>query len=256
MSNDLLVRVEKLIFEGETHPLIEGLTMRVAQGSVASILGPTGAGKTTLMRVIAGLEKHYVGSISLGGVEVTRPSRAIQVIFQDYRLLPWKTVEGNLRFAAPDRMRKEDVKIRIANRLTELELIGIAKRWPKGLSGGQRAGVAFARAFMDPPKVLLLDEPFSGMDLRRRYELQDRLTTAAINRNTTLIVVSHSVEDAVYLSDTVFIFRKDPFRVEAVIDIEKPRGTRDHLDHALHEKQREITECLLRASRYREPSLS
>ena len=249
MSNNLLVRVDKLIFEGETRPLIEGLTMMVAAGSVASIMGPTGAGKTTLMKVIAGLEKRFDGSISLGGIEVTRPSRKIQVIFQDYRLLPWKTVEGNLRFAAPDRMRKEEVEINIANRLTELQLIGIAKRWPSGLSGGERAGVAFARAFMDPPEVLLADEPFSGMDLLRKYELENNLTQAAMSRNTTLIVVSHSVEDAVFLSDTVFIFQKDPFRVVKVFNIEKPRSTRDHLDLALLEKQREVTECLLRASR-------
>lgn len=208
MSNDLLVRIDHLTFEGKTRPLIEGLTMLVPSGSVISILGPTGSGKSTLLKVIAGLENRFVGSISLGGVQMTQPSREIQLVFQDYRLLPWKTVAENLRFAAPHKMRGLDVAKNVADLLQELQLTEIATRWPKDLSGGQRAGVAFARAFMDPPKILLLDEPFNGMDLSMKYELQERLTKAVIKRQTTLIVVCHSVNDAVFLSDTVYVLRK------------------------------------------------
>ena len=247
MSDDLLVRIDNLTFEGKARPLIERLTMLVTFGSVTSILAPTGAGKSTLLKAIAGLENRFVGSISLGGVQITHPSRAIQLVFQDYRLLPWKTVENNLRFAAPYKEPERSVTENVADLLGEMELTEIATRWPKDLSGGQRAGVAFARAFMDPPKVLLLDEPFNGMDLRMKYELQERLTKAVIKRHTTLIVVCHSVNDAVFLSDAVYVFREDPLRIEAVVKIPIPRGTRDRLDPVLQEKQRELTGYLLRA---------
>jgi sulfonate transport system ATP-binding protein len=192
--------------------LIQNLTLNAASGEVISLVGASGAGKTTLLRILAGLETQFVGHVNLDGESVKMPSRKIQVVFQDNRLLPWLNVESNVAFAIAneDRTTREE-KTRVW--LKKVGLADKAKALPKTLSGGEASRVAFARAFVDPPKLLLLDEPFRALDPMTKLELQDELLTFAREFSTTVLLVSHSVDDAVFLSDKVLVLAKDPLRI-------------------------------------------
>lgn len=213
--------------------LIQDFSLDVPSGEFVSLLGRTGVGKTTLLRILAGLEKRYTGKILLDRGPLTRPSRTIQLVFQDIRLLPWKTVRENIAFAT------RDPKDAGENRRVDywLDTVGMRHRadaWPKYLSGGEETRVAFARALVGQPKVLLLDEPFRGLDIRTRYSLQDELVSALRANPTTVVMVSHSIEDAVFLSDTIVVLSEAPMRIERSFDIELPRP-RERGSHQLAE---------------------
>lgn len=204
--------------------LIEGLSFEVPRQGFVSLLGPTGAGKTTLLRLIAGLERRFDGEVFLDGKLVTGPSRAIQMVFQDLRLLPWKTVLQNIEFAS--RNPRDPKEIEQVEKW--IRIVGLEERrhaWPKTLSGGEEARVAFARAFVDQPRLLLLDEPLRGLDIVTRYALQDELLGALDACKTTVLMVSHSVEDALFLSDTVHIVSTGPMKIENTfqVNVDKPR---------------------------------
>jgi ABC-type nitrate/sulfonate/bicarbonate transport system ATPase subunit len=222
--------------------LVEDLSFEVPADGVISLLGRSGAGKTTLLRMIAGLERRFRGRITLDGKEITKPGRSVQVVFQDYRLLPWKTVYQNIEFATA-RNGSGYNRTQIER---WLEIVGLQHRkdaWPKHLSGGEEGRVAFARAFVDQPRLLLLDEPFRGLDLATKFDLQDHLFNALRAQKTTVIIVSHSVEDAVFMSDAVHVLSDSPLRVERTfeIDIAKPR---QRGDQRLSELSARITEYL------------
>ncbi|MDP1590270.1 MAG: ABC transporter ATP-binding protein [Prosthecobacter sp.] len=204
--------------------LIGGLDFEVPNNGFMSFLGRTGAGKTTMLRIIAGLEQRFRGSVSMDGVPVLGPGRSVQLVFQDMRLLPWKTVQGNVEFATRDPRSPRE----IAQVEKWLSIVGLEHRrnaWPRTLSGGEEARVAFARAFVDQPKLLLLDEPFRGLDIMTRYSLQNELLKALAASPTTVLMVSHSIEDAVFLSDTVHVLSEAPMAIQRtfMIDLQRPR---------------------------------
>ena len=230
MQEDLAVNICSMRYPNSKDPgnLIEGLHFTVPFGEFVSFLGPSGAGKTTLLRMIAGLERRFDGGIELGGKTISTPSRDIQTVFQDNRLLPWKTVEKNIEFA----IRHQDSQSKKAIVEKWLKIVRLTNRkdaWPKTLSGGEESRVAFARTFVDPPKVLLLDEPFHNLDLVVRFELQEELLKILQIQPTTVVMVSHSVEDAVFLSDTVYLVSDSPMKIEATfpIEVKKPREPKD-----------------------------
>lgn len=233
--------------------LIEDLSFDVPADGIISLLGRSGAGKTTLLRMIAGLERRFQGRVTLDGKAVTKPGRSIQVVFQDYRLLPWKTVYQNIEFATA-RNGGGNNRMQIER---WLEIVGLQHRkdaWPKHLSGGEEGRVAFARAFVDQPKLLLLDEPFRGLDLATKFDLQDHLFNALQAQKTTVIIVSHSVEDAVFMSDAVYVLSDSPLRVERVfkVDVARPRRRGDQ---QLSEISANITQYLATRRRVaREPT--
>lgn len=225
MSLDLSVNVASMRFPVSEYSgnLIESLSFTVPATSIVTFLGRSGVGKTTLLRIIAGLERRFVGEVTIGGLPVLRPSRAVQIVFQDVRLLPWKTVYENVKFAMNRHGQNYDVQID-----KWLALVGLQDKrnvWPKTLSGGEENRVAFVRTFIDPPKVLLLDEPFRNLDLSTRFSLQDELLKHLSTERTTVILVSHNIEEAVYLSDTVHLLSGRPMKIEATynVDIERPR---------------------------------
>lgn len=222
--------------------LIEDLSFDVPADGVISLLGRSGAGKTTLLRMIAGLERRFRGRITLDGKEIVKPGRSVQVVFQDYRLLPWKTVYQNIEFATARNGGGHN------QRQIErwIEIVGLEHRkdaWPKHLSGGEEGRVAFARAFVDQPKLLLLDEPFRGLDLATKFDLQDHLFNALRAQRTTVIIVSHSVEDAVFMSDVVCVLSDSPLRVERMFEVDIPKP-RLRGDQRLSELSAKITEHL------------
>lgn len=228
-------------------PLMGPVSFDLAHGDFVSILGPSGCGKTTLLRIIAGLERRFEGEVVLNGTAVTCPSRAIQVVFQDGRLLPWKTVADNLAFALPRNGSQEaDLNGRILDTLRQVRLLERKDAWPATLSGGEETRCAVARALLCIPELLLLDEPFRNLDMVTRNVVQAALIDVATRRNSSVLQVSHSVEDAAYLSDVVYCFAARPMRLTATFQIDVPRP-RSRSDPRLREYEARIRDHLIGA---------
>jgi ABC-type nitrate/sulfonate/bicarbonate transport system ATPase subunit len=226
----LRVNISSMRYPGstETGNLIENISFVAAPPTIISFVGRSGAGKTTLLRMIAGLERRFEGEVTLGGRRITKPGRDIQIVFQDYRLLPWKTVRENIGFATSgDSASRQSAKV--DKWLDIIEMKGKKDAWPKTLSGGEEGRVALARTFVSPPRVLLLDEPFRNLDLVAKFELRDELIKDLRDHEAIVILISHNIDDAVFLSDTVYLLSKAPMRIEATFDvaIDKPRQRGD-----------------------------
>jgi ABC-type nitrate/sulfonate/bicarbonate transport system ATPase subunit len=212
-----------MCYGGETN-LIESITFAVDRGETVAILGPSGAGKSTLLRMIAGLIRNFEGSILLNGLQQTQPSREIQLVFQNYRLFPWKKAAGNVAFGMPRGTRAKDREA-----ATWIGRVGLADKlnaWPKNLSGGETARLALARALVGHPDVLLLDEPFQSLDLLSRYLVQDVLLDALANDPAAVVMISHSVDDAVFLADRIFLVSRRPMTFLKSYDVRVPRPRR------------------------------
>lgn len=201
--------------------LIKNLDFRIEKGQFVSFLGPTGCGKTTLLRIIAGLEQRFIGSVIINGRPVVRAGRDIQLVFQDVRLLPWKSVAGNVRFALPASAIGREQLVHKAIQAVDLE--ECMNSWPATLSGGEEIRVALARTIVALPKVLLLDEPFRNLDYRTKRGIQERLLGILQTSETTVIHVSHSIEDAVMLSDVIFCFSRRPMSIIKMFFLPMPK---------------------------------
>ena len=212
-----------------------GLTLDAAAGEIVSLIGPNGCGKSTFLRVAAGLLRPDAGSVTLEGEPVDGPDARIGLVFQEPRLLPWRSVASNvtwpLELAGWDRARRDA-------RLAELiELVGLAgseRLRPSQLSGGLRQRAALARTLALSPEVLLLDEPFSALDALTRERLNLELLALHARRPLTVVLVTHSIPEAILLSDRVIVLSRRPGRVvaEVPIDVPRPRSL-DVLDAAI-----------------------
>lgn len=209
----------------EAEHLIQDLTFTAPANSVTALLGRSGVGKTTLLRMIAGLEQRFDGAILVDNNRVAGPVPGVQLVFQDYRLLPWKTVYGNVEFAAPRTDSQADAQ-RVAKWLKIVGLFDKSDAWPKTLSGGESGRVAFARAFVSEPGLLLLDEPFSNLDMIAKFQLQDELQQYLRIQATTVILVSHSIDDVVFLSDTIHVLSDRFMNIDRTFTVPAPRPRR------------------------------
>lgn len=219
MSLPLLdFRVQRKAFAG--HTVLQDVHLQLAEGEVVSLLGPSGCGKSTLLRIVAGLERDYSGQALRGEGEVA-------FVFQEPRLMPWLTVAENIGFAddrAYDRPR-------VAQLIHEVGLEGFEQALPKQLSGGMAQRVAIARGLYSRPRVLLLDEPFSAVDAFTRMKLQDLLLALAAHHGIALLLVTHDVDEALYLGDRVLVMGSRPGRVLETLEVTlaRPRDRRDPL---------------------------
>jgi NitT/TauT family transport system ATP-binding protein len=185
----------------------KGFDARIPAGSIAAIVGPSGSGKSSLIRVIAGLERPTEGRFELGAENDGRAARPA-VIFQDYGLLPWKTVSANVELPLLiGGMRVKERRGRASPVLEELGLSDFARFYPNRLSGGMRQRVALGRAFVQEPDLLLMDEPFSSLDELTREAMQETLLETCSRRKTTVLLVTHSIDEAAYLADIVYVMR-------------------------------------------------
>ncbi|MFJ2987659.1 ABC transporter ATP-binding protein [Collimonas sp. NPDC087041] len=223
MTELLSIRIARKGFAAQV--VLANLNLDIGRGQVVSLVGASGCGKSTLLRIVAGLEQEYRGEVRLAGRPVCGVSREIGFIFQEPRLLPWLTVAQNVAF---DIGRRSGVDPRAAELIERVGLAGFAQALPKSLSGGMAQRTAIARGLFSKPQLLLLDEPFSAVDAFTRMKLQDLLLDIARENDTTLLLVTHDIDEAIYLSDRVVILSNHPGTIAAdiAIDMGKKRDRR------------------------------
>ncbi|MEC5397794.1 ABC transporter ATP-binding protein [Uliginosibacterium sp. H1] len=239
MAAQINIRVQDKRF-GDKQVLSQ-IALDIAPGEVVSLLGPSGCGKSTLLRIAAGLDTDYRGSLLLDTRPVAEaPLGAVGVVFQEPRLLPWLSVADNVAFASG----KAAANVaRVAALLDEVGLRDAGPLLPKQLSGGMAQRVAIARALYTQPRVMLLDEPFSAVDAFTRMRLQDLLLNVAAHHGTTLVVVTHDIDEALYLSDRIVVMGAAPGRILADLRIAQARP-RDRRDAQLALLRAEILDTL------------
>ncbi|MDR7307429.1 ABC transporter ATP-binding protein [Rhodoferax saidenbachensis] len=241
MSAVLEARIQAKHF-GSKHVLAP-IQLQIAAGEVVSLVGASGSGKSTLLRIVAGLERAFSGEVSLDGQRLTGRSPDIGFIFQEPRLFPWLSVADNVAFAEPSPTAA--TRARVSELLTEVGLAGYEAALPKELSGGQAQRVAIARGLFTQPRVLLLDEPFSAVDAFTRMKLQDLLTRIARHHGITLLLVTHDIDEAVYLSDRVLVLEANPGTVRESVALNLPQP-RDRTDPALSQARVQVLAALQR----------
>ena len=245
-NRQILLNIKSLsmIFDKGTKKAVtalENIDLDIAQGEFISIIGTSGCGKTTLLRIIAGLETGYAGTALLRGAPIEKPGLDRGVIFQDHRLLPWLTIEDNVGFGLRDKDRSARL-LQIQNHINLVGLNGFEKSFPHQLSGGMAQRAAIARALINKPQVLLLDEPLGALDTLTRMHMQKELERIwrhekkleqeeNANAALTMIMITHDIEEAVYLSDRIVIMSSRPGRIKRIVDVPlaRPRD-RDSYD--------------------------
>jgi ABC-type nitrate/sulfonate/bicarbonate transport system ATPase subunit len=221
-ARNVSVRFEK---DGKGFLAVDDVSLTIQEGEFVVIVGPSGCGKTTFMNTFAGLVRPARGKVFMDGEEITGPSAERGVVFQQFALFPWKTVEENIEFGLkyrriPKEQRDETVKKYI--HLIKLE--GFEKSYPHELSGGMKQRVAIARVYANRPQVLLMDEPFGALDAQTRTIMQEDLSEMFLTEKRTVLFITHSVDEAIYLGDRVVIMTARPGKIKKIIDI-----TRDNL---------------------------
>jgi len=205
---------------------VDNVSLKVRNNEFLSIVGPSGCGKSTILRMIAGLETPTSGKILLENKEVNEPDADRGMVFQQYTLLPWRTVLENVTFGLEVKGMPKSERIDIARKFIKMVgLEGFEEAYPYELSGGMQQRVAIARTLANDPKIVLMDEPFGALDTQTRAILQDHLLKIWQKDRKTVVFVTHSVEEAIYLSDRVIIMTARPGKIKSVIDIdlERPR---------------------------------
>ncbi len=203
---------------------IRDASLEVGEGEFAALIGPSGCGKSTLLYLVAGFLRPSGGTLSLDGRPITGPGPDRGIVFQDYSLFPWLTVEQNIRFG-PNAQRLGDgvTGPRVRHLLELTGLIGFERAYPHQLSGGMQQRVGLARALAYDPSVLLMDEPFGALDAQTKRRMIRDLLRIWQDARKTVLFVTHSVEEALYLSDRIFVFSARPSVIKEVITVELPR---------------------------------
>ena len=226
------------------HAALNGVSFSVPGGELVSVVGPSGCGKSTLLRLIAGLDSPDSGDVLIEYQRITGPSAERGLVFQDPNLFPWLTVRRNIEagLAARGVLRQKREEVEEFMRLVGLEKF--ADSYPHHLSGGMAQRVALARALINHPKVLLLDEPLGALDAFTRMLMQDEVLRLWQARRTTMLLVTHDIDEAIYMSDRIMIMTQRPGRIEQTIPITLPRprdrssteflGLRGHILEVLH----------------------
>lgn len=211
---------------GDEVQALSGINLSIPEGEFISVVGPSGCGKTTLLRVLAGLIPRSDGSVNLAGHLVTAPSREVGIVFQSPILLPWRTVLQNVML--PVQILKLNPKTYAPRARKLLDMVGLsdfADKLPMELSGGMQQRAAIARALVHDPRILLMDEPFGALDALTREHMNIELQRIWAESGKTIMLITHSIPEAVFLADRVVVMTPRPGRIDRVIDvgIERPR---------------------------------
>lgn len=218
----MIVEIEhltkKFITQDKTVTALKDINLNIAEGSFTSIIGSSGCGKSTLLRIIGGLENQFEGSVKVSGKPVTGPSRKKGFIFQDHRLLPWMTVKQNIQFSLPSSQKYNDKLIQ--DNLDLVGLKGFENALPRQLSGGMAQRVAIARALANKPEILLLDEPFGALDAITKIHMQEEMLRIWKKEKITMIIVTHDIDEAIYLGQKVIVMSPRPGHIKRIQDID------------------------------------
>ncbi|MBP2627590.1 MAG: ssuB [Firmicutes bacterium] len=214
--------------DGQEVSVLEDIFLHVAQHEFLSIVGASGCGKSTLLRIIGGLDTEYEGMVTLGGKKILGAGLDRGIVFQEHRLLPWLTVQENMEFALQEGSPEQKKEL-IAEHLEMVGLVGFEKAYPSQLSGGMAQRVAIARALVNKPDILLLDEPFGALDALTRLKMQKEMLSIWEKGKTTMIMVTHDIEEAVFLGSRVVVMSDRPgtIKKEFVVDLPRPRNRSD-----------------------------
>ncbi|MEW2354700.1 ABC transporter ATP-binding protein [Spirillospora sp. NPDC029432] len=205
---------------------LESIDLTVGPGEFVSIVGPSGCGKSTFLYIVGGFVGASSGTVRCDGEPVRGPGPERGIVFQEFALFPWKTVLGNVAYGlARQGVGRAERLERARRHLETVNLRGVERLYPKELSGGMKQRVAIARTLATDPDLLLMDEPFGALDAQTRAVLQAELTRIWERTRKTVLFVTHSVEEAIYLSDRIYVFSHRPARIKAVLDVglERPR---------------------------------
>jgi NitT/TauT family transport system ATP-binding protein len=232
---DVVIRYER---SGFVVTAVQGLSLAVGDGEFVAVVGQSGCGKSTLLKAIDGLIPVASGYIEVDGRRVTRPGPAKALVFQDGRLLPWRTVLGNITLPLEGRgVSKGEARDRAMALVERVGLTRFAKAFPNQLSGGMQQRVNLARALVVNPQVLLLDEPFASLDAQTREFMQQELLNIWERDRVTAVFVTHQIDEAIFLADRVLVLSSSPGRLKAefTIDIPRPRNLKVKRSAAFHE---------------------
>ncbi|MDR2165001.1 MAG: ABC transporter ATP-binding protein [Zoogloeaceae bacterium] len=221
-------------------PVLSDIDLEIRPGHFVCIVGPSGCGKSTLLRLIVGLDNDYSGDIILDGERITATSLDRGIVFQDHRLFPWMRLDENIALALQNHdYSKAEKSRRVADYIRLVNLSGFEKAYPHQLSGGMAQRAAIARALVNEPKILLLDEPLGALDALTRVYLQKELQRIWLERRATMIMVTHDVDEAVFLGDEIIIMDAHPGRIKHSVRIDLPHP-RDRTSRQLQEIREEI----------------
>ncbi|MDH1632460.1 ABC transporter ATP-binding protein [Pseudomonas mosselii] len=231
--------------EGRPVPVLQGLDLDIQPGEFVSILGASGCGKSTLLRLIVGLDRDFQGQILLDGQPVRGPGLERGIVFQDHRLFPWMTLRQNIALALKNHDLPSTQKaLRVQQHIDLVGLQGYEQAYPHQLSGGMAQRAAIARALVNKPGVLLLDEPFGALDALTRLRLQHELQRIWMRERCTVVMVTHDIEEALYLGDRVIVLDAHPGRVRESLSIDTPHP-RARDSTALHAHKQRLLGLLL-----------
>jgi NitT/TauT family transport system ATP-binding protein len=246
-SSQLLIEGVSKVFasDGAEVVALKDINLSITSGEFVCILGPSGCGKSTLLNAIAGFSLPTNGRILANGAEVSAPGPDRAMVFQEYALFPWMTVAGNIAFGLEiKKLPKAEIVEKVEALLEKLQLKEFSGRFPKDLSGGMRQRVAIARALALDSPILLMDEPFGALDALTRRSLQEELLRIWMEFNKTVIFVTHSIEESIYLSDRIVVMTYRPGTVKQVVtvDLSRPRDvTANHFITI----QKELTQMVM-----------
>ena len=239
----------------ETITALKDINLDIPTNSFISLIGPSGCGKSTLLRQIAGLIAPSSGSIKLDGITISAPGPERGFMFQEHNLFPWLTIYDNIAFGLRARGIFKEQKSRIDEYMNLVGLKGFEKYYPHQLSGGMCQRASLARALVGHPSVLLLDEPLGALDAFTRMNIQDEILRIKEEKNMTMIMVTHDVDEAIYLSDKIVVMTPRPGMITSVVDVELPKP-RDRSDADFLKYHGEILKQLKFGGFKKEPEYS
>ncbi|MDA7416392.1 ABC transporter ATP-binding protein [Xenophilus arseniciresistens] len=243
------VRVEFPTAHGPMR-VLDGVSLDIRQGEFVSVIGPSGCGKTTLMNILGGFVQPSAGQVLLDGRPVQGPGPDRGVIFQEYGVFPWLTVRRNIAFGlnlSGNKVPRQEQQAIVERYMGLMGLKDFADHYPKHLSGGMRQRLALARAYAVRPQFLLMDEPFGALDAQTRSAMQDLLLEVLQTENKTVMLITHSVEEAIYLSSRIVVVTARPARIRTVIDVPfgYPRAEDVHEDPRFAQLRAQIRELVM-----------